>query len=37
MFLHAKFVVENLYALPTRAELLEGIRHDKFPTGLKGV
>ncbi|KAH6622333.1 C2H2 domain-containing protein [Boeremia exigua] len=37
MFLYARLVMENLYAQPTREDLMEGIRQDNFPQGLKGA
>ncbi|UPX12310.1 uncharacterized protein EKO05_0002864 [Ascochyta rabiei] len=37
MFLYAKLVLENLFAQPTREDLLKGIQRDTFPIGLKGA
>ena len=35
MFLYAKLVLENLYALDQRADLFEAIKADHFPKGLR--
>ncbi|KAF2680197.1 C2H2 domain-containing protein [Lentithecium fluviatile CBS 122367] len=35
MFLYAKLVMDNLCHQPTREDLLDAIRHENFPHGLK--
>ncbi|KAJ4407348.1 hypothetical protein N0V91_003932 [Didymella pomorum] len=37
MFLYAKLVLQDLHAQPTREKVLEGIKDDNFPVGLKGA
>lgn len=37
MFLYARLVIENLHAQPTRGDLIEGIRQENFPEGLRGA
>ncbi|CAI6333480.1 unnamed protein product [Periconia digitata] len=37
MFLYAKLVMENLYHQPTRGDLMNAIKHENFPDGLKGA
>lgn len=37
MFLYAKLVLENLFALNTREKVFDAIKHENFPQGLKGA
>jgi hypothetical protein len=35
MFLYAKLVLENLFALNTKGQVIDAIRHENFPRGLE--
>jgi hypothetical protein len=35
MFLYAKLVMDNLYNQPTRGDMIEAIKLENFPDGLK--
>jgi hypothetical protein len=35
MFLYAKLVLENLFALNTREKVFDAIKRENFPQGLK--
>lgn len=35
MFLYAKLVMDNLFHQPTRGDLIDAIRLEDFPDGLK--
>jgi hypothetical protein len=35
MFLYAKLVLVNLYDMHTREQVINAIKHENFPQGLK--
>jgi hypothetical protein len=35
MFLYAKLVLENLFALNTRGQVIDAIKDENFPRGLE--
>jgi hypothetical protein len=35
MFLYAKLVLENLFQLNTKGQVIDAIRHENFPRGLE--